>query len=429
MEINPALPQTHPPFSTPGNIRLYPRERTLFRLLGFFSLLFWLALILISKGSLLPVLGALLMSIMFMQSSLAAYLQGNAVKIGISQFPDLHARLVACCIIAGVRQPPHFYLMAGDGVLNAFAARFLNRYFVVLLSNVVDALEDDEEALNFYIGHELGHISQRHLISNLWISVMSLTPLLGAAYSRACEYTCDQYGLACCSSTNSAVRALTVLAVGGNCARKMNVDAFVQQGNVGNGHESLWLAANELNDGYPWLCKRVARVRHGDQVIFPRRSFTAYFLSLSLPRPNYGFFGSAVFLCLAAVVALPFLLSYMEEQKNAEIEAVMAHAYAVATDAAKQVDVFSEKRGRMPASLQETGFQLAKKTGVQSVEIGARDSMLTVKLAPPHEALLLYLTPVLQQDEMIWVCSAGGQVAVELLPEPCRPGQDGGADT
>jgi hypothetical protein len=44
------------------------------------------------------------------------------------------------------------FLLNGDGIFNAFATRFLGRNLMVLFSDIVDAMEAQPEALNFYIG-------------------------------------------------------------------------------------------------------------------------------------------------------------------------------------------------------------------------------------------------------------------------------------
>ena len=90
--------------------------------------------------------------------------------------------------------------MQGGGVLNAFATRFLGRNYVVLLSDIVDAMEEHPDGVSFYFGHELGHIRRHHLTGNLLRAPVLWLPLIGAAYSRAKESTCDRHGRACCAS-------------------------------------------------------------------------------------------------------------------------------------------------------------------------------------------------------------------------------------
>lgn len=79
---------------------------------------------------------------------------------------------------------------------------------------MVDALEDHPGALNFYIGHELGHIHRKHLIWGPVLFPAAILPVIGAAYSRAREYTCDNYGFACCEDQRDAMIGLSVLSAG-----------------------------------------------------------------------------------------------------------------------------------------------------------------------------------------------------------------------
>src|SRR5206468_183018 len=115
---------------------------------------------------------------------------------------------------------PEAYLLQGNGMLNAFATRFLGRHYVVLLSDVVDAMQAHPEGVNFYIGHELGHVRMKHLTGKLWRAPVLWIPLLGAAYSRANESTCDRHGRACCESPEAAARAMVALAAVGIPAYK-----------------------------------------------------------------------------------------------------------------------------------------------------------------------------------------------------------------
>ena len=142
------------------------------------------------------------------------------------QFPDLHAQYLQCCSRLDIQEPPEAYVLHGDGLFNAFTARFLGRNFVVLLSDVVDAMEEHPDGVRFYIGHELGHIRRGHLTGYKWRAPVLWLPLLGAAYARAREYTCDRHGRACCASAEGAARSLAALAAGSKRWRTLNLAAY-----------------------------------------------------------------------------------------------------------------------------------------------------------------------------------------------------------
>jgi Zn-dependent protease with chaperone function len=149
----------------------------------------------------------------FAQSALISYIKGTGVRITEAQYPDLQHQIAACCDKLGLDTVPEAYLMQMGGAFNAFATRFLGRDFLVLYSDVVDALEAHPDALNFYIGHEIGHIKRKHLSWSPVLMPASVLPLVGAAYSRAREYTCDRHGLAACSSIESAQAGMAAAVV------------------------------------------------------------------------------------------------------------------------------------------------------------------------------------------------------------------------
>ena len=117
--------------------------------------------------------------------------------------------------------------MQMGGAFNAFATRFFGRDFLVLYSDVVDALADNPDALNFYIGHEIGHIKRKHLKWSTVLLPASMLPLIGAAYSRAREYTCDRHGLAACDSPLNAEFGMAALAAGGKRWRTMSKTSYI----------------------------------------------------------------------------------------------------------------------------------------------------------------------------------------------------------
>src|SRR5512139_4130359 len=206
----PEVVAAAPPSSAGGTSAdlVYPTEPPLFAISLVISVVFWLLVLVGTLGFALFYAALFFVFYLFAQSALIAYIKGTAVKITPHQFPDLHERLTACCRRLGIDTVPESYLLNGDGAFNAFATRFLGVNFVVLLSDVVDALESAPGAINFYLGHELAHIHRRHLVWRPVLLPASILPLLGAAYHRAREATCDNYGAACCDDPQDAVVGL-----------------------------------------------------------------------------------------------------------------------------------------------------------------------------------------------------------------------------
>ena len=134
---------------------------------------------------------------------------------------------------------------------------------------------------------------------------------MGAAYSRACEYTCDRCGFAVVEDLGVASRALAILAAGPATARRMDLDAFVEQRReTGN----FWMAVYELNASHPFLSKRVAALREwqqqGSAAPLGRNPWAypvAPFLGAMTGNPAAAVGMVLVVFALAAAVALPRL--------------------------------------------------------------------------------------------------------------------------
>jgi Zn-dependent protease with chaperone function len=125
----------------------------------------------------------------------------------------------------------------------------------VLYSDLVRACGDNLDALDFIVGHELGHIHRGHLNWPWLVGPAMFIPFLGTAYSRACEYTCDRYGFQAPSDSNRSLDGLCILAAGPQFVPYVNRQAFVDQ------HDDLNTAFMKLGEWFathPPLAKRVA---------------------------------------------------------------------------------------------------------------------------------------------------------------------------
>lgn len=348
-----------------ATIAPYRHERPLFFIVATVSLLFWVPLIGVSIYQ--PVFGAVVLTYAFAiwffsliaRSGLISFLKGNAVRLGDDQLPDLYARVVKYAGHVGLARLPEAYLMSGNGALNAFATRFLRRYYIILLSDVIDSLEDDPEAINFYIGHELGHIHRKHLAHAWWTAIGRILPIVGAAYRRAEEYTCDNYGRACCASQASAVHALAVLAAGQKCWKTLNANAYADQCAATGG---FWMSINEITSDYPWLCKRLARM-HSDTHAFPRRNPLAWLLAALMPRFGPG--GLAMNLIfMAALIGMLVAIAVPKYQDYAQRKQIaIAFAYGEALTEKAQAYFIEHRALELPEPLSKLGV-VAPATGI-----------------------------------------------------------------
>lgn len=306
----------------------YPRENTLFRIHSVLSAVLWVLIVVATFGLVLVYLLFGGLFYLFGFSWFITHLKGNGARIGPDQFPDLHARIVSACDRLGIRELPECYLIQSDGILNALAAKFLGRHYVVLFSPIVDALEERPDSLDFYIGHELAHIHRKHtsLLRSVFLWPSAFLPLIGAAYRRAQEYTCDRYGLALCPKPEDAERALAVVVGGSRRWMTLNSDTFIGQSAESGG---FWMSFNELTSDYPWLSKRMLALRalsSGRELRVPRRSLRAKLLALFVPRfPGIGGGGGLIMLValvgVMAAIAIPQYEDYVKRARLAQVDA------------------------------------------------------------------------------------------------------------
>jgi Zn-dependent protease with chaperone function len=150
-------------------------------------------------ASLLLAAFALGLLFIFVRQITRAASRGSSVLATPQQFPEIEAMKREAAVRLGFRRrrEPEIYVTAGNGVLNAFAASAFGHDFVVVHSDrFANTLEQNQRALRFIVGHELGHIRLGH--TRLWYQLStafsSLVPLLGPYLSRLRELLCDRHG-------------------------------------------------------------------------------------------------------------------------------------------------------------------------------------------------------------------------------------------
>ena len=182
--------------------------------------------------------------------------RGNGVRVTATQFPTLHAAVVRHAEALGMKKVPDVFLLQAGGLLNAFATRFLGRDFVVLYSDVLAMAEREGQAVvGWIVAHELAHVRRGHLKRRWMITPARFIPYLGAAYARACEYTCDRFAAYC--QPDGAVDGLLALAAGPDLYRRVDAREFAEQARTEGG---FWVRRAELLATHPTLPKRMAAV-------------------------------------------------------------------------------------------------------------------------------------------------------------------------
>lgn len=201
-------------------------------------------------------------------------IRANGIKVGPRQFPELHRLVTEHARRIGMKAAPDAFVLQGGGTLNAFATKFFGRRFVVLYSDVLElAYAQGEAAVGFIVAHELGHHHRGHLNLRWLLFPSRIVPYLGAAYSRACEYTCDRYGAFC--QPDGAYPGLLVLAAGKVLYGRVNVVEYMKQAETEKGY---WVKRVEQMSTHPTLPKRLAALSKAG-VALPKPE--------AVPAPDY----------------------------------------------------------------------------------------------------------------------------------------------
>ncbi len=293
----------------PTNLNV-SKEGTYFALVLVISIIAWLALAL----SIVGLFYAALFGFIFWIGNglLTAHLRAEAVLVNRDQLPELHGAFEEVCSRLGVKEAPALYVLQSGGLLNAFATRFAGRDFVVVYSDILEALGGASAEMRFILGHEIGHLKSRHIFKQIVLAPGLLFPLVGPAYRRAWETSCDRYGAFAAQDGDAAVRAMLVLSGGRQHGPLLNAGAFSAQHHE---HRGFFVSLHELTSTYPTLSRRVTdllALKDGSRPAAPRRNPFAYFFALFMPGGNLAGGGGAatmmvmvVFMGMMAAMAIP----------------------------------------------------------------------------------------------------------------------------
>jgi Zn-dependent protease with chaperone function len=392
---------------------VYPRERVLAAVTLVLGLLGWLALIVGTVGVALALIGIGALAYLFAHSALIAHVKGNGVELSTEQFPDLYAQFIECCRRLDIAHPPKAYILNGNGVLNAFATKFVRDRYVVLTSDIVDAMQGNTDGLRFYIGHELGHLRMKHISKALLRWPVLWLPLLGAAYSRARESTCDRHGLACSGSGGAAVLALSVLAAGRARWRSLNVANYVRQTEHSRG---FWMSFHELISGYPWLTKRAARMTNNGNAT-PARNPFAYLVAIFVPFGGRlgGGFSFLIMVYIVGVLAAVAIPAYQDYTIRAKLNAVVIGSQP----AREKLAGYYLSNHRIPETLEDAGVQELLADG-SLLSLDPKGMSLTVKT---KQGELIFVPSKGAQGRIVWTCTNGEGLKATQLPPSCRRAQ------
>jgi len=202
--------------------------------------------------------------------------QANAVRVGPTQFPRVHAAFTDVCATMDWEPRPDLFI-SQTPLVNA-GAFGMDRPFIVLNSGALALL--DEEELRTIIGHELGHVISGHalyrtiLVIILEFGFRNLPFLAGIAllpiqialleWYRKSELSSDRAGLLASQDPIASMRMFMKLAGGGKI-EEMNLDAFLAQAREyeegGGAMDTIYKVINTLGYTHPFNTLRAAELQ------------------------------------------------------------------------------------------------------------------------------------------------------------------------
>lgn len=293
-----------------------PKERTYFYWVLIISILAWIGLALTIVGLFYA---ALIGFFLWLGNGLlVAYLRAEAVKVSERQMPALAATFREVCAQLGVKNPPALYILQSGGLLNAFATRHTGRDFVVVYSDLLEAIGPASREMRFLLGHEIGHLKSGHILKQVLLAPGLFFPLIGPAYRRAWETSCDRYGALAAGDVNAAARGLLLLAGGRQHGPTLDVGAYTAQYTEERG---FFVSLHELTSTYPTLTRRVIDVLALAQGTVPARaprSGLAYLLGAFIPGGGAGSTAPAGALIMIVMIGLLAAMAIPAFQKVRE---------------------------------------------------------------------------------------------------------------
>ena len=170
--------------------------------------------------------------IKLVQIFMIGHLKGNGVQITEKQFPEVYRMIIEIAQSYHMKKIPDVFLIQSGGILNAYATRFVGKNYIAIYSEIFSIVNQESAVLKFILAHEMAHIKRSHLQKRFWTILSVWVPFLGSAYSRSCEYTCDNFGNAVAPAGSK--NGLVMLAAGRELYKQINIDQYLEDAEKNN---------------------------------------------------------------------------------------------------------------------------------------------------------------------------------------------------
>ncbi len=213
---------------------------------------------------------------MFGEKNINTIYTAASVKVGPTQYPDIHDALVRACEVLDTDVPPLF--ISQTPMVNAGAVG-MDHPFIVLNSSLIEIATPEE--VEVVLGHEVGHIVSEHALYRTLLFLLlnfssGTMPIVSQAvvpitlalleWSRKAEVSCDRAGLLAVQDVDAAMSMHMVLAGGIRGRRdEMDLGAFVEQSDEyrdAGGLSAYYRMMATLGRSHPFPVIRVAELRN-----------------------------------------------------------------------------------------------------------------------------------------------------------------------
>jgi Zn-dependent protease with chaperone function len=185
-----------------------------------------------------------------------AALQGSAVRVGPTQFPEVYETAVTMSERLGLGEVPDVYV-AHASQPNASAVRLGSRTFVLLFDDVLvgAARMNNPKVLDWILAHELAH----HALGHTRFVRRAISGSF-KGLSRRDEFSCDAVAHALIGDAAVARQALTLLMVGAHLYDRVDQAALAEQIREVVADKSSRKAEVAMRMTHPLLLRRMARI-------------------------------------------------------------------------------------------------------------------------------------------------------------------------
>ncbi|WP_353419149.1 M48 family metallopeptidase [Staphylococcus delphini] len=192
----------------------------------------------------------------------------NGVEINENQLSEIYDIYLQLATEMGFNSKklklPRLYLINGNGVMNAFAAKCtLKKRYIVIHSDLLDlAYKFDEMPLiKFVLAHELGHHKCGH--TNIWRLIFSpfLKPLyLDKSLTRAQEYTADRVAL---YYAPEGALSMIYLFSGKYMGSRIEIEEYFKSIDLHD--ETIWLKLSNFSSDHPVGFRRMKALKEAKE--------------------------------------------------------------------------------------------------------------------------------------------------------------------